>query len=270
MASHLDLLHRIDAYLDAVPRTSARTEEVGPFTLFVNDGPGWPFYARPTRGAERFGGEDVSAVRERQRELGQPEAIEWLVGTSPGVGPAASAAGMSVTEHPLMHMARRDFRPVRPRIGRVRIAESDDDLATLHAVAALGFGAPGTGTGELGPAALPSAAADVGDAMVAFTRRRMAEGLTVTAVATLDGSPVAVGSHNPVRDATEIVGVATLPAFRHRGLGGAVTSALVQDAVARGISIVFLSAGDETIARVYARLGFRTIGAAGAAAPVTV
>jgi hypothetical protein len=44
------LLDRIDAYCDAVPRTAARAEAHGPLTLFVNDGPGWSFYARPTRG----------------------------------------------------------------------------------------------------------------------------------------------------------------------------------------------------------------------------
>jgi ribosomal protein S18 acetylase RimI-like enzyme len=268
MATDLDLLRRIDAYLDGVPRTSARAEEVGPFTLFVSEGTGWPFYARPTPGTESFTGEDVRAVRERQRELGQPEAIEWIVDVSPGVGPAASRAGMGVTEHPLMHLARRDFRPVLlPPIAQVRIASPQDDVATLHAVAALGFGAPGTEAGELGPELVPAAAAEIDEGLASFTGRRMAAELTVTAVATVDGRPVAVGSHNPLGDATEVVGVATLPTFRRRGLGGAVTSALVEDALARGIATVFLSAGDEAIARVYGRLGFRTIGAAGAAEP---
>jgi predicted GNAT family acetyltransferase len=61
---------------------------------------------------------------------------------------------------------------------------------------------------------------------------------------------------------TEVVGVATLPAFRRRGLGGAVTAALVADALAHGAEIVVLSAGSEEIARVYARLGFVRIGTA--------
>jgi predicted GNAT family acetyltransferase len=56
--------------------------------------------------------------------------------------------------------------------------------------------------------------------------------------------------------------VATLPAMRRRGLGAAVTGALVADALAHGAQIVFLSAGSEDVARVYARLGFRRIGTA--------
>ena len=37
----------LERYYDAAPRPVCRTEEVGPFTLFVRDrGDGWPFYAR--------------------------------------------------------------------------------------------------------------------------------------------------------------------------------------------------------------------------------
>ena len=68
--------------------------------------------------------------------------------------------------------------------------------------------------------------------------------------------------HQPVDDVTEVVGVATLPAVRRQGLGGAVTGALVEDALARGVETVFLSAGSEDIARVYARLGFRRVATA--------
>ncbi len=42
-------LAAIEAYYDAVPRSAARTEECGPFTLFVGTGP-WPYYARPRLG----------------------------------------------------------------------------------------------------------------------------------------------------------------------------------------------------------------------------
>jgi len=40
-------LQRIDVYCDTVPRTSAATEQIGPFTLFVGRS-GRSFYARPT------------------------------------------------------------------------------------------------------------------------------------------------------------------------------------------------------------------------------
>jgi len=95
----------------------------------------------------------------------------------------------------------------------------------------------------------------------------MRKGLTVAAAASVDGAVVAVGWHNPLGDATELVGIATLPAFRRRGLGLAVTELLVRDARERGIGTVFLSAGDDEVARVYARAGARRIATAGAAEP---
>ncbi|WP_405407995.1 GNAT family N-acetyltransferase [Streptomyces decoyicus] len=66
----------------------------------------------------------------------------------------------------------------------------------------------------------------------------------------------------PVGAVSEIVGVGTLPTARRRGLGLAVTAALVADARSRGVEPVFLSAGDEDVTRIYARLGFRRIATA--------
>jgi ribosomal protein S18 acetylase RimI-like enzyme len=268
MTGDVRVLRRIDRYLDGVPRTVARTEAVGPFTLFVNDGVGWRFYARPTAGATTFTGADVRAVRMRQRELGQPEAVEWLVEVAPGVAAAAEGGGMDVALHPLLLLDRPEPRaPPLPATARVQLVSPEDDIAELHAIAALAFGAPGRRARTIGPGALSAEAARVEDGMVAFTRARMTRALTVTVVATIDGRPVAVGSHNPLQGVTEIVGVATLPGFRGRGLGGAVTHALVRDALERGISTVFLSAGDARIARIYERVGFRRVGSVGAARP---
>ena len=58
-----------------------------------------------------------------------------------------------------------------------------------------------------------------------------------------------------------------LPVSRRRGLGAAVTAALAADAQGRGIGTVFLSATDDTVARVYARTGFRQVGVAMIAEP---
>jgi predicted GNAT family acetyltransferase len=60
----------------------------------------------------------------------------------------------------------------------------------------------------------------------------------------------------------EIVGVATLPAVRRQGLGGAVTALLVEHALSIGVETVFLSAASDDVARVYERLGFRRTGTA--------
>jgi predicted GNAT family acetyltransferase len=82
-------------------------------------------------------------------------------------------------------------------------------------------------------------------------------------VAVDDGQPVAIGSHQPVEvdggEISEVVGVATLPRYRGRGLGAGVTSALAEHA-RRTADLVFLSAGDDDVARVYERAGFARVG----------
>jgi len=262
----LSLLRRIDAYLDAVPRSAVRTEAIGPFTLFVQEGNGWRYYARPTPGAERFTPGDVDAVRARQRALGQPEAIEWVVGLAPGVGPAADAAGLATHTMPLMHLPAGARKHVAPPDGvEIRLADAGDDLAAITAVAMVGFGNPGTGAGAVGVEALAGAAAAIDPGILTFTRERMRQGATVTAVAFVDAAPVSIGSHNPCEGATELVGIATLPAYRRRGIGAAVTSVLIGDATGRGIETICLSAGSHDVARVYAQAGFRQVGEVGSA-----
>ena len=70
------------------------------------------------------------------------------------------------------------------------------------------------------------------------------------------------GSHSPRGETTELAGIAVIPRARRRGLGAAITEALVADARARGITTVFLSAQDDAVARVYERVGFQRVGTA--------
>ena len=63
-----------------------------------------------------------------------------------------------------------------------------------------------------------------------------------------------------VAGVAEITGVTTLPAYRRQGLGSAVTAVLAEHAVRRGARLLWLSATDDAVARVYSRLGFREVG----------
>jgi ribosomal protein S18 acetylase RimI-like enzyme len=151
--------------------------------------------------------------------------------------------------------------------GEVRLVTPDDDLALIGAVPAVAFAHAGTAAGEAGADELRAAAVARPAAGVEFERGRVRSGATVVAAAFVDGLPVAYGAHQPLDAATEIVGVATLPAYRRRGLGAAVTAFLADDAVRRGVETIFLSAADPDVARLYASIGFGTVGRAGAATP---
>jgi GNAT superfamily N-acetyltransferase len=248
-------LAQIEAYYDAVPRRHARTETVGPFTLFIRTGPGHPYYARPTPGSEVFSVDDVLRARARQRACGVPEAFEWVDDVTPGLTVVAPTAGLEVLHAPLMLLG--DPLPAAPPAGTsVRLLRADE-AGLASAVAHVAFASPGTAIGAAGVEAA-RAAADP-------TARPGGDTVTYGA---FDGDDlVAVGSHLPLGEVTEVVGVGTLPTHRRRGLGAAVTAALVADARAAGVGLVFLSAGSDAIAAVYARLGFRRIATACIAAP---
>ena len=266
--TRLDL---IEHYYDTVPRSVSRTEEHGPLTLFVNRGAGWPYYARPARGAhEEVTTAHVHAVQARQRALGVPEAFEWVAEVTPALAAVARAAGLRVHAHPLLVLDGGAWRPAAPPAGvTVRIAGADDpELALLRSVASLAFAEPGTAVGRTGRRELLATATAMPAAAVSEVRERIAADLLVMAAAFDGEGPLAVGSHLPVGRVTEVAGVGTLPAARRRGLGAAVTSELVRDALARGVELVFLTAQDGDVARLYRRLGFRQLATAMIAEPL--
>ncbi|MBC6459360.1 GNAT family N-acetyltransferase [Actinomadura sp. HBU206391] len=267
------LLDRLEQYYDAVPRPSARVEEFGPLTLFVKEGRGWPFYGRPARGWQ--GGvdaADVARVRTRQRELGVPESFEWVAETTPALRAAVEESGLVVHEHPLMVLFPDAPAAAGPEVAAgspVRILGPDDPtLPSASAVQHLAFAEPGTGVGSADVADVAEAVrARLADGSAEYLAARIRKGLTVMAAAVQDGTALCAGQHQPVGAVSEIVGVGTLPAARRRGLGRAVTAALVADARSRGVRTVFLSAGDVDVARMYGGLGFRRIGTALIAEP---
>ena len=264
-----EVIERIDAFCDAVPRRRARPGEYGSLVLFVPTGAGWPYYARPRRGSRPpVTAADIRTVRARQRELIIPESFEWIGQVAPEMAAAADEAGLEVQRHPLMMLARPVPLPSVPAGITVRVvAPEDQELDRIWAVPAVAFGHPGTAAGEAGVAERDKIAADHDGGMIAMLRERLRSGQSVLAAAFGPDGPLAAGSCQAVDGVAEITGVGVLPAARRQGLGAAVTALLAGDAIKRGVETVFLSASDDAVARVYARIGFREIGIAMIAEP---
>jgi GNAT superfamily N-acetyltransferase len=260
----------LETFYDAVPRQQASHETHGGLVLFVKR-EGFPYYARPVLGATPTRA-DLDAVRARQRELGMPEAFEWVHQNTPGLLDLAEAAGLAVLRAPLMVCEPDRLPDGLPDEVVVRMLDAADpnvldDLAQLFAVTGIAFGNPGTATGSAGTAerdeAVPS-----GRKPAAEDVDLIAKGLRSHAIAETTGDGVlGGGTTQRAGDVVEVVGVGTLPAARRRGLGAAVTAALARHAYDSGARIVFLGAGSEEIARVYASVGFRRIGTACIAEP---
>ncbi len=77
-------------------------------------------------------------------------------------------------------------------------------------------------------------------------RTRMRLGAIRCLLARLDGVPAGAGSALPASGAAEIAGIGTLPEFRARGIGSAVTARLVDRLFAGGTDLAWLTAGGES------------------------
>jgi len=214
--------------------------------------------------------DDIAALGERQRELGVPEALEWIEEVTPGLRALARRARMRVKDVPLMVLGAGRWRTPAPPDGiTVRpLRPGDPALAASGAVQYIGFGHPGTAVGEAGPAERDASAVGLSPVELDFLSDRIRKGLTRPVVAEDEGGVLSSGSHQPLGEVSAIVGVATLPSARRRGLAALVTARLVQDARERGAEVVFIEAEDAEVARIYGRLGFEQVGTACIAEPL--
>jgi predicted N-acetyltransferase YhbS len=211
--------------------------------------------------------DDVATALALQEDAGLPPAVEWVQERSPGVATAAAAAGLAVDELPLLLAADPVELLLPPGVRLYVVGAEDPELPRYQRVAAIAFAHPG-GRADVREAPLDISAE--AQARTAVLRERIATGRTVMMVAVENGEPVAVGSHQPVdvdgTEVSEVVGVATLPRLRARGLGAGLASALV--AHARDTAdLVFLTAGDDDVARIYERVGFARLATTGVAEP---
>jgi GNAT superfamily N-acetyltransferase len=260
------LLTAVEVCYDAIPRVGgARAEPVGPFVVFLRDGAGWPLYARPRLGTTSVTAEDVALVLARQDSLGVPRAIEWVHDLLPPLLPLVEAAGLHVERAPLMVLESVVDSPTDATLTLLDPDAPDfaDSWAVSSTVASLGFGSGGTAVGPTGPAERDAALSPPTPDMLAFVRANLRRpGRAEAVAATVDEGVLARGALQGAGRGAEIVGVATLPSARRRGLGAAVSAFLARHARETGHDLVFLSASDEDVARIYARVGFRRAGTA--------
>ncbi|MEV4352577.1 GNAT family N-acetyltransferase [Actinoplanes sp. NPDC049596] len=250
-----DVFVRLERFYDALPRPYARAEDFGGLVLFVREGEGWPYYARPVIGADTPSAADITAVRQRQRDLGLPEAFEWVHETTPDLLAVARSAGLGVLLAPLLTLEAAALVPDLPVDGGViRFLDPAApafaaELAASRAVAQHAFsGAPAPVDHTVPPEHLS------GDYTVAVVESPT-EGILATGTLMRSG------------DVAEIAGVGTLPAARGRGYASQLTASLARRALTSGADLIFLSAGDDDVARLYTKVGFRRQGTACIAEP---
>ncbi|WP_029432494.1 GNAT family N-acetyltransferase [Blastococcus sp. URHD0036] len=256
------LLDCIERYHAAAPLPDGRIETVGGLEVPVV-GPAWPYPARPRPGGSPVTVDDVRAAIALQQSEGLPVALEWVWERSAGTAAAARGAGLTVEYLPLLVLDTAVELLLPSGVRLYLVGADDPQLPRYQRLVELAFATPGS---EDAPATVEERV-EAGP-RTEVLRERIATGRTVMMVAVEDGEPVAVGSHHPLdvdgREVSEITGVATMPRLRGRGLGAGLTSALAEHA-RETADLVFLTAGDDDVARVYERVGFAWIGTTGVA-----
>ena len=271
MPTRPGLLDRIERYFAAAVLPDARVETVGGLAVPLGP-PGWPHPARPSPDGGPVTVADLQEAAALMREAGVLVSFEWTAERAPHLAATARTAGLLVAELPLLVSLDPVEVLLPPGVRLYLIGADDPELPRYQRMAQQAFDEvlhPADGgsaePGDRWPDADPPET-------VSLLRERVAAGRTVMMVAVDGGEPVAVGSHQPVTledgEVTEVVGVATLPRLRGRGLGAGLTSALVEHA-GQTSDLVFLSAGDEDVARVYERVGFARVGTTCVAEPRT-
>ncbi|HZT42587.1 MAG TPA: GNAT family N-acetyltransferase [Chthonomonadaceae bacterium] len=251
MHSRQALLSQIDDYLNAAPRAFSDVETIGPFTLFFRRDSPMPEinYARPTAPLSGDPREAISRVRTAFAARDLVCRWEFLADLFPTFPALLQQNGFpEPIPRPLMVVTRQTFRSETSAIAEIRRINLEETRAVSDVVH------EAFREYSNDPESVEQERPD-------FFRSSLERGAGVYA-AFVEGRPVAGGVHSPIGDTTEVAGIGTLPAFRRRGIAGALTSALVIDAFGCGCECVFLSAADQAVQRVYARIGFEQIGTA--------
>jgi ribosomal protein S18 acetylase RimI-like enzyme len=187
---------------------------------------------------------EVFADRDRTLRL------EFTKSLWPLLPEALEQAGLRLeVRHPMMLCTPADFQPDQASTVQVRLLRPDDDPNTLSTylwIRNQGF--------DQDFAAEPPTPKEITQ-----LRDQIEAGGVRCALANLDGVPAGVGVIMALSGIGELVGVATLPALRRRGVATTVCSVLVKDHFQQGGDLVWLSAGDAIAQATYERIGFRVV-----------
>ncbi|MGH3167566.1 MAG: GNAT family N-acetyltransferase [Trebonia sp.] len=184
----------------------------------------------------------VAGLLDRVAATGLPYCLQLRPGAGAALAQLAAARGMRAG-HASPLMALTDPARLIPaqQVAGLKIRQLDPEEAELHvAVAAAGFELPEEPLRQLvSPRllSLPGVRCYLGEA---------------------DGHPVTTGIGVTLGPFVGIFNIATPPADRGHGYGGAVTARVVSDGLAAGASWSWLQSSSAGFG-VYERLGFRTV-----------
>ena len=247
-----ELIESLQDYQRKAAAATKRVYGCPPFHLYLHPSDSFRFFnfAIPDHPIEELAQEELDALAAAFVAHERSLRFEFLHEYTPGLRHLLDAFGVPLeSEDPLL-VCRPDMwtalaHPRGFEIRRLTSESPDEDIAANITVGSRGFG-------DVGRDATPERVADL--------RRRLGAGNEYF-LALIDGEPAGVGAYMiPLDGITEVVGIATLPEYRRRGIAAAVTAEITRHAFDNGVTLAFLTAADDDASRVYQRSGYRRIG----------
>jgi ribosomal protein S18 acetylase RimI-like enzyme len=245
----MPLIDYIQSYLRYSAQQQYETVAVPPFTLFFHRSDPLRFfnYAIPDAPITDDVQAALLALRQRFIERNRQPRFEFLEEYAPTLAGALEAAGfVSEGRFPMMVCTPDTLTPA-PSVAGLTLTllvpgASVEDARGFLTAQRLGFDPTST---------QPVTEQEIDE----FLARLDKHGYVLAKV---DGIAVSAGVFTaPYHGVTELAGIATLPAYRRRGIAAALTEYATRTAFAQGVEIACLSAGDEQASRVYHRIGFQ-------------
>lgn len=217
-------------------------------------------YAIPDADWERAGGGSFALLRREFEGRSRLPRLEFIEEFAPTLPDALRAAGFVEEYRGPMMLCTRETLAAAPDVAGLtveRVDRNDDEaLRELVRTQREGFGVAAGWTPTPEDLVYPRAALVDGAAFVGRYGGRYGGRYS----GRYGGAAVGAGLINRPHDGlTELAGVATLEAYRRRGVAAAVCVAAAAHAFDSGVEAVCLSAGDEGSTRVYERAGFSVV-----------
>lgn len=244
------LLARIAANVVAAATPGREVFDVGPFRALITPTTDLIYlnYAVPLFAVDDWE-TPLDDLKQAFQRRGRRPRLEYLEALWPALGvPLARAGFVEEMAAPLMALEGQAPLTYHPSVAQISFLRPDDPSSVYAAwtqVCADGFGIP------LGEAVEESEGR---------ARPGVSRGALLVALATVGGEVVAAGQLSISGDVAELAGVTTLAPWRRRGIGAHLCGALVEEGRARGVDLVWLSAGSEGARVLYDGLGFTRIG----------
>ena len=250
----LILLERIQAQMRAVARRQYEAVAVPPFTLFFHATDPLPFFNYAIPDGPDAASLDLTAPLARLKAEFHARhrlpRFEFVEACAPALAKTLESHGFMLENRAQLMICPRGKERAAPAAPGLDVATLDagtrlEELALFLDVGRQAFGLP--------------SARPISEQEALSLRGTLGNGFAL--LARIEHKPVASAMIQPAGNGlTELVGVATLEAFRRRGIAGFLSFEAVRKAFADGVSLVFLSAADARAGRVYEAAGFSPAG----------